>query len=344
MCEKITIPKELLWDYKKAPDDILWRLQRIADFFPAYGTDRNTVRLLHKYRDSLAMEDGKHRLIDIYHEMRKSKTTGIPHKKGIFSDLPEQSASPTIFLCESTMVERRYNKRTLHPEIMRKKPIRKIEPNRILTPNQQTFLRLFAASDLSEVFRLSGGTALSAFYLEHRLSDDLDFFSSEKIPYYMVKDFLKQLGFTDKIHFAKKYDRNIFTLKLRDNSVLKTEFTYYPLKNIENTNRIGSLRIDSFKDIVVNKLCAIADRIDIKDYVDIYCAMKDDDTDALHEMIDAAEDKCEISGIRHILQSRLLQIPGGIEKLALRKDIAPSDMAEFFTVSVRSMVKTFTEI
>jgi len=335
----ITIPKELLWDYKEAPDNILWRLQRIADFFPAYGTDSDTVSLLRKYRDSLNMENGKYKLIDIYHE-----TTGISHKKRIFSDLPEQSASPTIFLCESTMVERKYNKRTSHPEIMRRKPIRKTEPNRILTPNQQTFLRLFAASDLSEVFRLSGGTALSAFYLEHRLSDDLDFFSSEKIPYYMVKDFLKQLGFTDKIHFAKKYDRNIFTLKLRDNSVLKTEFTYYPLKNIENTNRIGSLRIDSFKDIVVNKLCAIADRIDIKDYVDIYSALKDDDTDALHELIDAAEDKCEISGIRHILQSRLLQIPGGIEKLALKKDMDMSDMKDFFTASVRSMVKTFTEI
>ncbi|MEZ4524962.1 MAG: hypothetical protein R2941_03470 [Desulfobacterales bacterium] len=37
---EIEIPAELLWDYRQAPKDILWRLQRIADFFPAYGTDR----------------------------------------------------------------------------------------------------------------------------------------------------------------------------------------------------------------------------------------------------------------------------------------------------------------
>ncbi len=47
--KKIDIPKELLWDYTKAPDDLLWRLQRIADFFPAYGTDRETVQLLFEH-------------------------------------------------------------------------------------------------------------------------------------------------------------------------------------------------------------------------------------------------------------------------------------------------------
>src|SRR3972149_10325504 len=29
----IPIPKALLWDYTTPPDDLLWRLQRIADFF-----------------------------------------------------------------------------------------------------------------------------------------------------------------------------------------------------------------------------------------------------------------------------------------------------------------------
>jgi hypothetical protein len=30
----IAIPKEILWDYTEPPEDLLWRLQRIADFFP----------------------------------------------------------------------------------------------------------------------------------------------------------------------------------------------------------------------------------------------------------------------------------------------------------------------
>ena len=59
--------------------------------------------------------------------------------------------------------------------------LRNIDDNKILTPNQKSFLHEFTKSELRNVFRLTGGTALSAFYLEHRLSEDLDFFSEEKI-------------------------------------------------------------------------------------------------------------------------------------------------------------------
>ena len=73
MNHKINIPEELLWDYKTPPDDILWRLQRIADFFPAYGTDRETVALLYKHRDKLKLEEGKYKLIAIYREAWNEK-------------------------------------------------------------------------------------------------------------------------------------------------------------------------------------------------------------------------------------------------------------------------------
>jgi len=73
--EEVKVPKELLWDYKEPPQDILWRLQRIADFFPAYGTDRDTVELLFKYRDRLKLEEGKYKLIELYKEVWDEKTS-----------------------------------------------------------------------------------------------------------------------------------------------------------------------------------------------------------------------------------------------------------------------------
>jgi len=72
--KKINIPKDLIWDYREPPDDILWRLQRVADFFPAYGTDRTMVRLLFKYRDKLKLEEGKYKLIGIYEKVWNEKT------------------------------------------------------------------------------------------------------------------------------------------------------------------------------------------------------------------------------------------------------------------------------
>jgi len=55
-----------------------------------------------------------------------------------------------------------------------------IADNPILTEEQKRLLRHFSRSDLRRSFYLKGGTALSACYLFHRVSEDLDFFSREK--------------------------------------------------------------------------------------------------------------------------------------------------------------------
>jgi len=62
----IEVPKEILWDYQQAPEDLLWRLQRIADFFPLYGCDRETVRLLYVHRDQLKLDGATKALIEEY--------------------------------------------------------------------------------------------------------------------------------------------------------------------------------------------------------------------------------------------------------------------------------------
>jgi len=223
-----------------------------------------------------------------------------------------------------------------------KKLVRGIEDNTILTPQQKMFLRSFAGSELSEIFRLSGGTALSAFYLEHRLSDNLNFLSFKKFPFYMIGSFLNKLEFVDKVHLARMYEKNIFTIRLSDSSILRAEFTYYPLKNIENTNVLDALQIDSFNDIVANKLCAIADRNDAKDYADVYCAVKDQ-PDALLELLLFTEKKCELGGIRDILKSRLLQVPEGVEKLSMKTEVNSLELEEFFTTFVRKNIKKIVE-
>lgn len=50
-------------------------------------------------------------------------------------------------------------------------------PTGDLTPAQRTFLDHLIGSEFADTFYLSGGTALSAFHLHHRDSEDLDLFS-----------------------------------------------------------------------------------------------------------------------------------------------------------------------
>ena len=51
----------------------------------------------------------------------------------------------------------------------------------ILSDNQKNILSLLSKEKIiSDNFYLSGGTALAEFYLNHRLSEDLDFFSEKE--------------------------------------------------------------------------------------------------------------------------------------------------------------------
>jgi hypothetical protein len=65
----IEVPREILWDYENAPDDIGWRLQRIADFFPLYGKDPATIALLYAHRDQLKLDEATLALIEAYHSL-----------------------------------------------------------------------------------------------------------------------------------------------------------------------------------------------------------------------------------------------------------------------------------
>ena len=63
----IEVPKEILWDYDDPPEDLIWRLQRIADFFPLYGREQEIIILLFRHRDQLNLDDATRALIEEYH-------------------------------------------------------------------------------------------------------------------------------------------------------------------------------------------------------------------------------------------------------------------------------------
>jgi hypothetical protein len=68
------VPKEILWDYDEPPDDLLWRLQRVADFFPLYGREKETVELLYTHITQLKLDDATRTLIEEYHRAWNGET------------------------------------------------------------------------------------------------------------------------------------------------------------------------------------------------------------------------------------------------------------------------------
>ena len=148
----------------------------------------------------------------------------------------------------------------------------------ILSKNQQKLLKIIGNNkNICRYFYLTGGTALAEFYLHHRLSEDLDFFSEEEIDSQTVFTFLKsiqKLAGIKKIDAQRSFNRNLFFLHLQDGDVIKTEFTHFPFLRIEKKNKIGSLFVDSLFDIAVNKVFTIYQKPRSRDFIDLYLILQ----------------------------------------------------------------------
>lgn len=144
----------------------------------------------------------------------------------------------------------------------------------ILTPNQINVLEKAGKNKfISDHFYLTGGTVLAEFYLRHRYSEDLDFFSENEIDILSLDVFINNLKKELKIaevDYQQSFNRNLFFLHF-ENEVLKTEFTFFPFPRIEKGRQEYNITIESLTDIAVNKLFTVYQRTQARDYVDLYC-------------------------------------------------------------------------
>lgn len=121
-------------------------------------------------------------------------------------------------------------------------------------------------------FYFTGGTALSAFYLQHRYSEDLDFFSEKEFSYgdvlAPVEEWAKKFDFV--FTAEPKEVVKMFFLEFKNGEKLKVDFGYYPYPRVEKGLEKDGLVIDSLRDIAINKLSTVNQRSSVKDFVDLY--------------------------------------------------------------------------
>src|SRR3989344_6032366 len=142
----------------------------------------------------------------------------------------------------------------------------------VLFKNQKDILRIISKDKLiCNNFYLTGGTALAEFYLCHRLSEDLDFFSENEFEPQSISVFfekIKKEAKIKKVEYQQSFNRNLFFLNLVDGDKIKMEFTFFPFDRIEKKQKIGDLYIDSLLDIAVNKVFTIYQKPRSRDFID----------------------------------------------------------------------------
>ena len=144
----------------------------------------------------------------------------------------------------------------------------------ILTTKQLDFLELAQAQpSITKRFYLTGGTALSEFYFQHRLSEDIDLFTEkEEVNPQAVESFLQACSI--KLGISKIIKQNylgLYTYKLQyaDGDKLKVDFNYYPFPKVEKGVYFKKLEVSSIYDIAVNKIHTITMRSKARDYIDL---------------------------------------------------------------------------
>lgn len=150
----------------------------------------------------------------------------------------------------------------------------------ILSERQKLLLQLLSSDQNIQLnYYLSGGTALAEYYLHHRYSEDLDFFTENEVDIMSIQVFFKSISTKANIKtidFQQSFNRNLIYLHFAD-EILKTEFTYYPFTQLEKPKVIDGFKIDSLMDIAVNKTFTIYQKPRSRDFIDLYLIIKKKD-------------------------------------------------------------------
>lgn len=210
----------------------------------------------------------------------------------------------------------------------------------ILTQTQKLFLELLGKQPLSAKFYLSGGTALTEFYIPYRYSEDLDFFSLEEVQIDEIITFIRSVK--NKLHFESfdfntSFNRNLFFLQFSEDT-LKLEFTYYPFPQLDASKKAFGIKIDSIEDIAVNKLFTIYQNPRSRDFMDLYMIMTTYDF-SLKDLIKKAKAKFDwhIDPIK--LGAQLLLVEGVKEYPRLITHLEERKWQNFFKREAKKLGK-----
>jgi len=173
---------------------------------------------------------------------------------------------------------------------------------------------------LQDHFFLTGGTALSVFYLHHRCSNDLDFFTLKPTD-------LSEIDFSIKTIWKNSYTKikespNFLSVLIQN---VKVDFVIDPISFDTERSRFSFdskkyLLIDTIQNIVSNKFCTIVSRVEPKDFIDFYFINRLMKIDSLTPVYEDARKK---DAIFDDPPTVAYQIEQGIQFLQKNPDILP---------------------
>ena len=122
---------------------------------------------------------------------------------------------------------------------------------------------------------MTGGTALSVFYLHHRASIDLDFFTIKKMPLDEIYLWIIRTWPNE----SQRINQNEYILQMLIKDI-KVDIVHDPLSFDESREKYyfdenKYVTIDSIKNIAAGKFTTLVSRREVKDFVDFFFLHKE---------------------------------------------------------------------
>ncbi|MDI1471666.1 MAG: nucleotidyl transferase AbiEii/AbiGii toxin family protein [Thermodesulfovibrio sp.] len=133
-----------------------------------------------------------------------------------------------------------------------------MELKKLELQHKKVILKISDFLNLGE-FYLAGGTAVY-YYLRHRKSLDLDFFTNKIFDFRNFKELFNQFETSHLNH-------NTIYTTIED---IKVSFFHYPYPLLKPLNNLEIVKVASLEDIGAMKVLSIIQRGSKKDFVDLY--------------------------------------------------------------------------
>ena len=213
----------------------------------------------------------------------------------------------------------------------------------ILNNFQKEALAVFGKTILAKKFYLAGGTALSEFYLHHRKSEDLDFFTEDELDIKEIERFVNLIGKKiplERVEFQHGFGLYAYFFYPKKETVkYKIDFGQYPFPLIDKPKRFADLQVEALYDIAVDKAHTISVRPRLRDFVDLYFIFQKEKGWNLKVLWQKAFEKFGIKVDPLQLGENLFQIKNLEDMPIMLKSFDKQTMENFFLAEARKLEK-----
>jgi hypothetical protein len=187
-------------------------------------------------------------------------------------------------------------------------------------------------------FYLAGGSGLT-FQIGHRISEDLDFFSSRPFEASSLLQSLKP-----KVDHLQEIVSEVQTL-IADLEGVKCSFFYYDVPLLFDLVSFYDLKVADWRDILAEKFKTVAQRGSKKDFFDIFCVIRIRKV-SLEEAVSIFKKRFQFSGLNlyHVLRSLIYFEEADQEpdpKMTEGSDFSWEEVKSFFLTHQPEMERLF---